>query len=518
MLLAVARRAAGVAHDHGVARLGVDLRLVEQAAGVGRVRAPVNVEQHRMRSVAFRNDHPAVHGIPVAARDRELAGFPDPLLAQRTGEVREPMCSALPEQHQFAVRAGVRDHGDQHIPRNGFGADHRGVVGEAAQLARGRDLRQDGCSPAPIAHQHGVVARRHDVGLRQVDRFRVREAPRRLARSVDNVQGAVPAHEVATARPHVLGGEVQEPVQAVAQRQHREVAVLDRQVPRLPRAVDRHSEDAGPQILVAGRVPGRDEGDRAAVRCVRDAVIVPVARGQLRRFGEDRSRRQFTVGLRHRGDRGLPPDIRHRDREDVRAPVVGVPEPVALIFQGADLSRRFGRGFNPVYRSVAPLLGHAAHERQGAAVGRPDELRDAELAVRDLKRLASGRVDHEELGGRLGPGPQEGEQAPVRRERGSRVAEAPREPPGGCVSGQRNGPELTDRRIRLEGGMADRDHGTAAAGMHRGSSDRGQQSQVGGLHSATGVKSDTSPTRRVWSSGMGSTTACAISAANSPTL
>ena len=68
VLLAVSRGAAGVAHHDRVSRSRVDLRLVEEAAGVRREGAAVDVQQHRMRSLALGHHDPAVDGVAVTAR------------------------------------------------------------------------------------------------------------------------------------------------------------------------------------------------------------------------------------------------------------------------------------------------------------------------------------------------------------------------------------------------------------------------------------------------------------------
>ena len=193
----------------------------------------------------------------------------------------------------------------------------------------------------------------------------------------------------------------------------------------------------------------------------------------------------------------------------MRAAVGDVAEPVRLVLQRADAPRRLGVRVDALDGSVAALLGLAADERERAAVRRPGELGDAELAVGDLHRFAAGRVHHEQLRRSLRAGTEEREQPAVGRELRSRVAETAGEPSGRGMSGQRNGPQLADGRVGRRG----RDGSPRRRRVRRPGCTVGAETLVSSPRSAafigrSAVKLDTSPTRRVWSAGIGSTTAC----------
>src|SRR5690625_3411140 len=84
VLLTVRGRPARVAEHNGVPRLGVDLHLIEERRGVGGVRASVDEEQNRMRSIPVRGGHPAVDGVAVWAGDEDVLRFEDSRLGDES--------------------------------------------------------------------------------------------------------------------------------------------------------------------------------------------------------------------------------------------------------------------------------------------------------------------------------------------------------------------------------------------------------------------------------------------------
>ncbi len=115
MRLAIAGGAARVAHHHGIAGTGVDLGLVEEAPAVLRERPTVDHQQHRVRAGRRRPDDPAVHGIAVGCRCRDLLLPVDlhrlPIAAAPVGQLALP----LPADVDVAPGRRRRDRGDHDL-------------------------------------------------------------------------------------------------------------------------------------------------------------------------------------------------------------------------------------------------------------------------------------------------------------------------------------------------------------------------------------------------------------------
>ena len=282
--------------------------------------------------------------------------------ASPTAVRRRPPSGPPPPSYSSASRAASsrREH---HAPSARVEAGELALAADH-ELRRGRAVGRDAVDVRPAA----VVHREEDV-VAGPDRLADRAVPaavavERLREQADRARGGVDhadlrVHRVVVHRRVALHSD-QPPVGRPGQAAHGAAAL--RETPRLP-AGGVHQVHVVGEVDVPVLVPGRDEGDGAAVGRPHRAGVFAVAARELHR-------RSRAVGLH---------------REQVLPPVERPADGVVLVVKPRDAARLALL----VVFLVVGRVAHARDEDDRGAVRRPLRLRHVLLEVGQLARFAS---------------------------------------------------------------------------------------------------------------------------------
>ena len=215
----------------------------------------MDVEQHGVRPLPRRHQHPSVDLVAVGGRDNQRLGLDDPgFRPEGRREIRQKPQLALVEAGYIAGGGGVREADEQRVFGCSGSGDHPVSVYQEGVAACGAEFEQFHGPLGVVQHQGRVLSAQRDEAAGRIDVhvLGIAERPRLSARGRHDVQNCVLRDEIQAGNAQVLGGEEQPfPVPRLAGSEDG----LRTRVGRLDRhgltAAGGNPVDAGGQILVA---------------------------------------------------------------------------------------------------------------------------------------------------------------------------------------------------------------------------------------------------------------------------